>query len=256
MPLSNLTHDHKSVGAWRNRGLVRKKLDDFIGAMRDFTEVLWLQLTSAGASRQQNQPAPINLSQQEYAAALAAGFEPETGEQLFYRPHIQELIEEYQEAEGRQKESLLYLIGAEGGVITAEDTEEIYMQVTPKLLERHCRKVKHFIAQQLQTPIDPCPEVYCELHGLIAIFIHKRVELGKVRYGYSLRHSEWLIPDSNPWEPFTEPGLEGNADFERVLANARGAVLDHNRRFIHSELHEHVLFGDYCPEVAGGIASR
>jgi len=248
MPLSKLTHDHKSVGAWKNQGQVRKKLDDFIIVMRDFTEALWLQSTSAGASRQQPQPAPINLRQPEYAAALAAGFEPETGEQLFCRPYIRELIEEYQEAEGRHKASLLYLIGAESGVITAENAEEIYMQVRPKMLERHCRKVEHFIAQQLQTPIDPCPEVYCELHGSIAIFIHKRVELGNMRYGYSLSHSAWLIPPSVPWEPFTKPEVEGDAEFERVLANARSAVLDYNRRFIRSRLHEHILFGGYCPE--------
>ncbi|CAA9569191.1 hypothetical protein AVDCRST_MAG81-1413 [uncultured Synechococcales cyanobacterium] len=247
MPLSNLTHDHKSVGAWNNRGLVRKKLDDFIGALRDFTEVLWLQSTSAGASRQQNQPALTDMSDEEYAAALVAGFVPETGEQLFSRLHIRELIEEYQEAEGKQRESLLYLIGEEGGVITVEDAEEIYMQVAPKLLEHHCRKVEQFINQQLQTLIDPCPEVHCELHGQIAIFIHQRTELGIVRYGYSLSHTEWLTPGSTPGESFTEPKVEGDAEFERVLGNARSAVLDHNLRFIRSRLHEHILSGDYAP---------
>ena len=236
----------KSVSGWNKRGLFRNKLGGFKSEIRDFAEVLW----------QQPQPIIINLSDEEYAAALVAGFEPETGEQLFSRPHIRELIEEYQEAEGRQKESLLYLIGGEGGVITVEDAQEIYMQVQPKLLEHHSRKVKQFIDQQLQTLIDFCPEVHREVHGKITISIHQRTELDKLKYGYSLRHSEWLVPGSPPCEPFTELDIEGNAEFERVLGNARCAVLDRNLRFIRSGFHQHILFEKYCTEVARRNTSK
>jgi len=242
----------KTVNAWNRPGLVRNKLGDFLSEIRDFTAALWQQATSAAT---QAQPALTDLSDEEYAAALVAGFAPETGEQLFSRPHIRELIEEYQEAEGKQRESLLYLIGKEGGVITVDDAEEIYMQVAPKLLEHHCRKVEHFIEQQLQTLIDPCPEVHCELHGQIAIFIHRRTELGIVRYGYSLSHTEWLTSGSTPGESCTEPEVEGDAEFERVLGNARAAVLDHNLRFIRSRLHEHILPGDIAPHIFHGYNS-
>jgi len=74
----------KTVSAWNHPSLVRNKLGDLLSAIRSFTE----------AFKQQLQLGLTGLSDEEYAAALVAGFAPETGEQLFSQPHIRELLDQ------------------------------------------------------------------------------------------------------------------------------------------------------------------
>lgn len=129
----------------------------------------------------------IGITDLEYAASLLAGFNPLTGEAIFFRPRVLEMISKYKgTAIEREREGLLYAIGVFSGILDSQEAVEIYSGSGLNLAPWQRQKVEQFIAQQQTIPLDPCPTVHCEYYHHFIILIVQRTELGKVLYGFSL----------------------------------------------------------------------